>query len=472
MPFVSQLTLAKDLQMNVLVNEITCPNCWHKFPPESSLYISTSVNLTGDPRLTNPNELRRFKPTRFTPNGAALDEEDGRCRELACPNCHLFIPRALIEKKKPLFFSIIGKPAAGKSVFLAAMMNQLRRTLPQHFEIGITEPHAPSNGLIHYYEDLLFGNPDPDSHVILPKTPEVQGDDLPPNDPFRLYRRVRFGQTERDYPRPMFFQVTPKTGHPYADSSGSRTQTICLYDNAGEHFEATATNSVVTQHMAHSSGLFFVFDPLQEPTFLRNLCGKSKDPQVSLYCSERIVEQERVRLTPQHTVLATANTSIKNYLGNHSNQPLDTPLFIIAAKHDAWDFMLDGELPPFFREGNPYSQNPVDNIAALRTNLLEETSKKLRTLFIEYCPQLVATAEQLSRNVYYIPVSATGTSPHSSHEHCSAGPAPESNMDKPKFYFRSGDLRPSWAEVPLLWMLSKHVGGLVPFERPLTEAVA
>lgn len=54
-----------------LADKVMCPNCWHKFPPEDSLYIANSVNLAGDPRLTNPRELRRFLPTRFT--------ADGRC---------------------------------------------------------------------------------------------------------------------------------------------------------------------------------------------------------------------------------------------------------------------------------------------------------------------------------------------------------------------------------------------------------
>ncbi len=53
-----------------LANEVMCPNCWHKFPPDEVLYISGSVNLAGDPRLANPRELRRFLPTRFTADGA------------------------------------------------------------------------------------------------------------------------------------------------------------------------------------------------------------------------------------------------------------------------------------------------------------------------------------------------------------------------------------------------------------------
>ena len=46
-----------------LLPEITCPNCWKKFPPEKILAIAGSPELTGDPKLSNPDERRRFPPT-------------------------------------------------------------------------------------------------------------------------------------------------------------------------------------------------------------------------------------------------------------------------------------------------------------------------------------------------------------------------------------------------------------------------
>ena len=48
-----------------LLPEITCPNCWKKFPPEKILAIAGSPELTGDSKLSNPDEKRRFPPTRI-----------------------------------------------------------------------------------------------------------------------------------------------------------------------------------------------------------------------------------------------------------------------------------------------------------------------------------------------------------------------------------------------------------------------
>ena len=123
-----------------LVAEVTCPNCWHRFPPEQALTIAGHADLSGDPRLENRGERRRFLPTRYRPDGAALDVMETACRDLACPNCHLLVPRVLIERRSTLFLSIFGRPSAGKSYFLAAMMRQMKRTLPRLFSLPIALP--------------------------------------------------------------------------------------------------------------------------------------------------------------------------------------------------------------------------------------------------------------------------------------------------------------------------------------------
>ena len=54
-----------------LVKEVICPNCWERFPPERTWYVSTDAALYGDPRLGS-QERRRFLPTSFHPDGRAL----------------------------------------------------------------------------------------------------------------------------------------------------------------------------------------------------------------------------------------------------------------------------------------------------------------------------------------------------------------------------------------------------------------
>jgi hypothetical protein len=428
-----------------LVPEVRCPNCWNSFPPEASLFIASHGDLSGDPRLEDPGERRRFMATRFRPDGAAVDEMGMDCRDLACPNCHLLLPRVLLERRSTLFLSIFGRPSAGKSYALAAMMRQLKRLLPQRFGLGFTEPHPPSNRLVQGYENSLFNHPDPNDLVDIPKTvaSEYGG---------RLwYQDVRFGEEIRRYPRPMFFQVAPLAHHPNGQNSAQYARTLCLYDNAGEDFEAgrqDKPNNPVTQHLAKSSGLFFVFDPTQEPAFLRACRGRSADPQIE---QNMKVRDNAVR-DPQSTILATADQNVKKFLGRPIAQPLDTPLVVIVAKHDAWGHMLGADLPNFYLE----PKRPGNSVGGLRVPVVEEVSRRIKSLLLEFEPSLVSAAERFSRHVYFVPASATG---------CAPVVAERDGKGNPIYRFHAGSISPYWIELPLLWMLAKHVPGLVPVEK-------
>ncbi len=61
---------------------------------------------------------------------------------------------------EPLFLSILGAPASGKSYFLTAMTWQLRRILPIHFKVDFTDADPASNRALNDCEESLFLNPD------------------------------------------------------------------------------------------------------------------------------------------------------------------------------------------------------------------------------------------------------------------------------------------------------------------------
>src|SRR5437667_12620553 len=103
-----------------LLRRTTCPHCWTKFAPADVLWISRHSDLLGDPRLGR-EEQQRFLPTRFDLDGNALDAKGFVCQNLACPKCHLSVPRALLETE-PLCISILGTPACGKAYSLPARL--------------------------------------------------------------------------------------------------------------------------------------------------------------------------------------------------------------------------------------------------------------------------------------------------------------------------------------------------------------
>jgi len=164
------------LHLNLL-RRTTCPHCWSSFAAEEVLWVSAHTDLLGDPKLGS-DQPQRFLPSRFNVEGNALDARGMVCRSLACPRCHLLLPRAVLEME-PFFISILGTPACGKSYYLTALTWELRRLLPQHFGLSFLEADTFANRQLTEYEESLFLNPRGDELVpmgdLIRKT-ELQGE--------------------------------------------------------------------------------------------------------------------------------------------------------------------------------------------------------------------------------------------------------------------------------------------------------
>jgi hypothetical protein len=419
-----------------LQSRVTCPHCWNAFAPDQTLWVAEHPDLVGDLRL-GAESRKRFLPSRFNLQGAALDARGFACHELACPKCHLPVPRAFFEMP-PVFFSIFGAPASGKSYFLAAVTWRLRKVLPKRFSLNFSDADPLLNQRLHEYESLQFLNPDQDELVALAKT-EVQGD---------LYDTVLFGDQRVDYPRPFVFAVAPLDSHPHGRQTSQAARVLCMYDNAGESFlpGGDSAASPVTRHLAHSRVLLFLFDPTQDMRF-RKLCrGKTHDPQMQER-SERLARERPVR---QETVLAEAAHRVRQFAGLGQNQRHPRPLIVVVTKFDAWLPLLtqsSSQVTEMLATVMTSSSGPV---SAMNFDVVESMSKQVRALLWEVSPEIVAAAENFASQVVYVPVSATGCSP-------------EHDAGTGAFGFRPRNLKPIWAEVPLLYSMSRWMQGLVPY---------
>ena len=97
-----------------LLPEVTCPNCWHAFPPEDALWIAEHDDLNQDAKLGEDHKLR-FLPSRFNLKGGAIDSGGTPCHDLACPNCHLEVSRALFEIR-PFFSQFLAHRVPGNRI--------------------------------------------------------------------------------------------------------------------------------------------------------------------------------------------------------------------------------------------------------------------------------------------------------------------------------------------------------------------
>jgi hypothetical protein len=408
-----------------LLARITCPHCWFGFSPDEILWVSEHIDLMGDSVL-GPEQPLRFLPSRFSADRQALDAKGTPCRGLACPRCHLAIPRALVENE-PMFLSIIGGPASGKSYLLAAMTWNLRKQLTTQFDLHFNDADTVANRHLNAYEEKLFLTDDQAQPVYLEKT-ELEG---------ALYEHVNLHGQPVLLPKPFLFTLRPAAGHSNASKTELLGRVICLYDNAGEHFQP-GNDSVArpgTQHLGFSRALMFLFDPTQDPRFREQCRQFSKDPQLV----------GKAKSQRQETLLTEAAHRVRRYGNLPPNKKHDRPLVVLVSKSDVWGRMLGEDVTsePLVlpSESNKYRHARFD-IARV-----DDVSTKLRRLLLQWTPEVVTAAEDFCEHVVYIPVSALGASPE---------PLPEGGLG-----VRPRDIHPHWVTVPILYMLTKWAGGYI-----------
>jgi len=406
-----------------LLKQVTCPTCWHEFPPEEMHWIAVHDELV-DERF-NGNRQLRFLPSRFTIGGMAYDEKGRECTEMACPRCgNVIIPHLL--QMRPLFLSILGAPGSGKSFYLAAAVRELQRTLGARLNIRFQNSNPLGNHLITGYVKELFDHADdPDTTVKLKKT-ELDGDDW-------YYRTIINGQ-DMLLPKPYQYAVQPSRNHVMFRDQGGISRVLSLYDNAGEHFlpgSITGTAPVI-DHLARSEALLFVYDPLQESSF-RERCKQHSgalDPQVE-YAPFKY---------PQADVLAEAAAHVKRLKKIPATELYEKPLVVIVQKFDAWQPLVGNALDKLDKVWGVDAEGQ----ALLDSDMIRTISRIVEDLLLDVAPAIVNEAQSFCEEVVFIPVTATGRSPL------------VKGMDdsgRPDLLFQPGTLTPRWCELPVLYAL-------------------
>lgn len=419
-----------------LQKSVICPYCWEGWEPEDAVWVSRHRDLRGDPRLGVDAPLR-FLPTRFNSRGLAIDARDQVCTEIACPRCHLALPRAFLEFKS-LFVSIVGAPGSGKSFFLGAAVNQLRNILARQFNLSFQDADPERNITVTDYENALFQQPDLDKPVevanLIRKTQFGDG----AGDTFYS---VRYGTHERRQPRPFSFLIDTLPGHPSTEKAKRYGRIMCLYDNAGESYLPTRQDLFaedMTAHLIRSKFLLFLFDPLQDMGFYREVERKSG----------RLESGVRFQ-SAQYVVLNEAARRVKQLLGGSPSTLHEAPLLMLVSKWDAWKGLL-----PELSAIEPV-RPASSGLHGLDIPEVERASAMIRDLLNRLCPTIVQTAESFCREVRYMPVTALGTSPR-------PDPARTDSRGMAAEVIVPRDISPRWVTVPFLYGIGRFGSGLVP----------
>lgn len=387
---------------------VTCPLCWLKFDVGDAMSIAVHESLRGDPILGS-DEMLRFLPTSFNEDGVPLDPAGMPAPDVACPHCRRRLPPGYLELDNRIF-SIVGAPSAGKSYYLSVLIKELQGSLYRNFGITLKDLDPSGNVLLTQMKNRLFSAKRPED-AILAKT-ALEG---------AMYERYpRFGKMVA-LPKPFTYSLS---------EDGKPETSIIFYDNAGEHFEPglDIEESPGAMHVASSSAIFFLFDPVSNRNFKR-LIGQHPDPQLNI----------GGRIDQQDTILSEMEVRIKRILSVEPSKRIDTPIAIILGKCDIWRNLLKENL-----------ENPIKD-GYLDLSIVDSNSEKLRRFMLSIDPSIPSGAQTISSNVRFFALSALGHSPEMLTLGECAGkiaPIPEK-------------LNPIDVDIPTIWALSQTTN-LIP----------
>lgn len=402
----------------VLVSAVTCPHCWHEFPPAQVRFLSEHESLRGDPVL-GPGEALRFHPSRFDARCRPVDPFGVVCSRMACPRCHLELPAAFLEMPSTII-SVVGAPGCGKSVMLAATSFSLRSGLVvPNLEFIDADPEL--NDLTFELESTLFRSSSPDRPAMIAKT-DLSG---------RLYRSFRLADSSWTAPKPQIFLI---------GRSGAR-RVLCLYDNAGEHFlpGRDTAREPVTRHLAASKSMIFVVDPTQDHRMVARLGGREA---VSARGGGGSVEQR------QDLVLIEAANRVRRLRSLSVNDPLPFRVVLALAKADIWGGLVEPRLDASFGrlsgEGGVVRPMAVPGAA-----ILDRAHRACCTMLSETMPELIATVRTIDPGFRVVPFSGLGRSP-------------SPNPLGPGLAIRPSDVDPIWPAAPVVVALAESERAMFP----------
>ena len=324
----------------------------------------------------------------------------------------------------------------------------LRKSLLRDFGLDFGDADPESNATLNQYEESLFLRQDPDSHVpvrdLIRKTQFTEES---------IFSRVFIGTQELKFPKPFLFDLKPSVTHPDHKKIGSESKVICLYDSAGESFQAVSDDSdrmQTTAYIARSKALFFLFDPMQDPRFLaavRQKADANRGTGGPAFSNR------------QETILRESAARLRRLLGLNQGTLHDRPLIVVVNKWDAWK-----ELLPFDETNRPIVRRKGRSVHSLDMDLVNKISKAVRTVLLSLCPEIVSAAESFCREVVYLPSSPLGHTPTTNSDFI------DPSTNNPLHTIQPRNIKPWWPEFPLIYALSRELPGFVePVKRAATQ---
>ncbi|MEA2690070.1 MAG: hypothetical protein QOD51_2677 [Candidatus Eremiobacteraeota bacterium] len=298
-----------NLRLPFIVGSETCPYCFEEYALSSTPFRCTSPGSicpweqdpVANAKWKQGAPVGRVVPAQRFARSVRCSACGHETRKRLCPHCHMELPPMTGECRN-LIFAVIGAKAAGKSHYIAVLINQIRQRVGPDLDI-LLEP-VDDRTMKRYRAD--FYEPVYGRGEIIQATRSAVEDN-----------RVQL---------PLVYSLS-FSGHDLMGRTKiGKTVSVVFFDTAGEDLDDADLMSTVNKYIYRANGIILLLDPLQLPT-VRDQLG----PGTAL--PERNTESADIVTRATNLILAGRKL--------RPNATVETPMAVAFSKFDAVESLID-----------------------------------------------------------------------------------------------------------------------------------
>ena len=352
-----------------------CPYCFEYFLVRDTPFRCTSPLGRCAPQ---PDTVYEKAWADSRPLGKVLSPEgwfnnSARCKDCGhqshkrlCPHCHMELPHTTGQFKNYIF-AVIGAKEAGKSHYLAVLINQIRKQL------------GPSMGmLLEPMNDATIKRYRQDFYV-------------PVYNDRKVIQATRSAIADRKVQQPLVYSMTISGKGLLGKNRIKKVVILVFFDTAGEDLNDEDVMSTVNKYIYRSDGIILLIDPLQLVTVREQVPANTALPMVN---------------TETADILNRTTRLIERGRGLKPSDMLKTPLAVSFSKFDAVLPLIDSQFQ-LHASANHEGGFDIDDFEAVNSEMM--------SLLDKWNGQdIIQLAQTRYRKYGFFGLSALGCNPHNS----------------------------------------------------------
>ncbi len=377
------------LTMSIIKKKYICPFCFEKnnlydvefrcsnqpgrCTPVPDPVLSKFRGVSGAPLMqrivsvpppaNNNKVVDKLKALKM-PRNAVCDACNERTNKRVCPDCHSELPHTIGEYKD-LIFSVIGAKEAGKSHYIAMLIEKIKSEIGLNFNCNL---HPLNDETIKRYRNDFYNPIFRNKQVI---------------------QATRSATADFNVRSPMIYTLSFMGKGWFGKNKIRDVATVEFFDTAGEDLDDENTMAVENKYIYNSSGIIFLLDPLQLPNVRELLPPNTDLPNENSEADDLIARTA--------TLIRRAN-NIK------SSDLIDIPVAVAFSKIDA--------LGPILDPSNSLNYQSKHN-GVFDVGDFEDVSGEMESCIHEWAgAKIIQQVKGNFKNYAFFGLTALGCNPH------------------------------------------------------------